>query len=98
MIRCTVVFALPDREWEWALDLHEGDTVAAALSRAQQLAESEADAPVIAWATATVGIHGEVRPRATVLVDGDRVEIYRSLQVDPKESRRDRARRLRTRG
>ncbi|AGF49043.1 RnfH family protein [Candidatus Kinetoplastidibacterium galati] len=35
-----------------------------------------------------VGIFGKIKPIETVLSDGDRVEIYRSLLNDPKKSRR----------
>jgi uncharacterized protein len=37
-----------------------------------------------------VGIWGRVQPADTVLRDHDRVEVYRPLQVDPKEARRQR--------
>jgi putative ubiquitin-RnfH superfamily antitoxin RatB of RatAB toxin-antitoxin module len=36
-------------------------------------------------------IHGERATGATLLRDGDRVELLRPLQVDPKEARRRRA-------
>ncbi len=36
------------------------------------------------------GIWGKLRPRATVLADGDRVELYQPLKVDPKKARRER--------
>lgn len=98
MMRCSVVFALPDREWEWEVELQDGATIAAAMELARQAADSSNNAPDVPWLTANVGIYGEVRSRETNLSDGDRVEIYRPLQVDPKESRRDRARRIRTRG
>jgi uncharacterized protein len=39
-----------------------------------------------------VGIWGRVRPPDWPLRDHDRVEIYRPLQVDPKEARRQRYR------
>ena len=39
-----------------------------------------------------VGIFGKRVDPATRLSDGDRVEIYRPLAVDPKERRRSRAR------
>jgi putative ubiquitin-RnfH superfamily antitoxin RatB of RatAB toxin-antitoxin module len=35
-----------------------------------------------------VGIWGRVQPLQTALRDLDRVELYRALQVDPKEARR----------
>ena len=42
-----------------------------------------------------VGIWGRACALETRLADGDRVEIYRPLAVDPKEARRLRARRRR---
>lgn len=35
-----------------------------------------------------VGIFGKIKPIDTILDDGDRIEIYRSLSSDPKKSRR----------
>ena len=40
----------------------------------------------------SLGIFGSQTRADAVLKDGDRVEIYRPLQVDPKEARRRRAR------
>lgn len=42
-----------------------------------------------AWST-PVGIWGRHMPHDTSLRDGDRVEMYRSLRVDPKVARRER--------
>jgi putative ubiquitin-RnfH superfamily antitoxin RatB of RatAB toxin-antitoxin module len=39
----------------------------------------------------TLGVWGHRLPGDTVLADGDRVEIYRPLQIDPKDARRHRA-------
>ena len=39
-----------------------------------------------------IGIFGEPVTPETRLADGDRVEVYRPLEVDPKEARRQRAR------
>jgi len=39
------------------------------------------------------GVWSKVRPHHTVLCEGDRVEVYRPLTVDPKEARRLRCRR-----
>ena len=39
-----------------------------------------------------VGVFGKRVAPTTLLADGDRVEIYRPLSVDPKERRRERAR------
>lgn len=48
-----------------------------------------------AFGSAAAGIWGRVVPADTPLRDGDRVELYRPLLVDPKEARRLRARRQR---
>lgn len=40
----------------------------------------------------TVGIWGRKMPSDTVVRNGDRIEVYRGLTVDPKEARRQRYR------
>ena len=40
-----------------------------------------------------LAVHGVAATPATVLHDGDRVELLRGLQVDPKQARRLRAQR-----
>ncbi|MEP7058736.1 MAG: RnfH family protein [Caldimonas sp.] len=42
-----------------------------------------------------VGVWGRVQPLDAPLAPGDRVEIYRPLQIDPKDSRRRRQRQQR---
>ena len=37
-----------------------------------------------------VGIFSQLCDLETVVIDGDRIEIYRPLQADPKEARRRR--------
>ncbi len=48
--------------------------------------------PEIDLAHDPVGIFGEVVRLTDVVRDGDRIEIYRALRVDPKMARRLRAR------
>jgi putative ubiquitin-RnfH superfamily antitoxin RatB of RatAB toxin-antitoxin module len=86
MKRCTVAFATPERQWLWQLSLSDDATVADALREARAQA-TEGDVP---W-DADVGIFGELCDRSAVPRDGDRIEIYRPLKLDPKESRRERA-------
>jgi len=45
----------------------------------------------VPWDSAPVGIFGELRSRADVPQDGDRIELYRPLRQDPRERRRERA-------
>ena len=47
--------------------------------------------PEVDLSTYRVGIYGKLKSLDTVLRDRDRVEIYRPLQADPKDSRRKRA-------
>jgi hypothetical protein len=51
--------------------------------------------PELSVGEPSVGIWGRVCPLDTGLSDGDRVELYRPLAMDPNEARRLRARRLR---
>jgi uncharacterized protein len=87
MKRCSVVFATPGRQWIWPVEMPDDGTVADAL----QLARSQAGDLSVPW-DADVGIFGELCERAAVPREGDRIEIYRPLRLDPKESRRARAR------
>ncbi|MCZ2495333.1 RnfH family protein [Xylophilus sp. Kf1] len=47
---------------------------------------------------ADAGIWGRAVPPHTPLADGDRVEVYRALRVDPKTARRERFRQQGKRG
>jgi len=79
-LRVEVVQARPDRAEVVELRLPDGATVRDALA-ASGLNGSQA------------GIFGRRVTMDTRLADGDRVEIYRPLRLDPKEARRRRARR-----
>lgn len=82
-----VVFALPDRYCVERATLPRGATVADALAA---VAGREPFA-MLDLARMPVGVYGELVERGKVLDDGDRVELYRPLQVDPREARRRRA-------
>src|SRR5882672_10871147 len=87
MKKCTVAFATADQQWLWQLLLPDDATVADALAEARVRSADGA----VPW-DADVGIFGELCDRRAVPRDGDRIEIYRPLRLDPKESRRERAR------
>ncbi|MDQ6681115.1 MAG: RnfH family protein [Pseudomonadota bacterium] len=74
---------------EVAITVPAGATLADAL----HLSQMQQRHPQIDLASQPVGIWGALRPLDAVLRDGDRVEIYRPLQVDPMEARRARQRR-----
>lgn len=92
-IRVQVCHALPDSVWLRELTLPAGATVAQALEASGYARDFPgADA----WAQG-VGVYGRLVSPETALADGDRVEIYRALRFDPKESRRRRVEHRRAR-
>jgi len=85
-VRIQVVYALPHGEDAVELELESGATAADAIS-ASGLAQRH---PEIDLAHQRIGVYGRVvEPHAT-LRDGDRVELYRPLGMNPKEARRRR--------
>ena len=85
--RVEVVYALPHREDAAFVDLARARTALAAV-RASGLLERH---PEIDLRRCKLGIYGKVVDPDAPLADGDRVEIYRPLALDPKEARRRRA-------
>lgn len=79
-----VVFARPERQALIRLELPPGATVAQAIE-ASGLAGRFPDEAI---ETCEVGIWGRIVDRNRALGDGDRVEIYRPLLIDPRETRR----------
>ena len=84
-MRVEVVYALPAAHDATTVELPAGATVADALA-ASGIARRH---PGIRLTD--LGIFGRRVNADTVLGDGDRLEIYRPLALDPKEARRRRA-------
>ena len=84
-IRVEVVYADASRQIMRSVELAAGATVEDAIRAAQILDLAPAD-----FAPARVGIFGRIVARSAVLREGDRVELYRPLKIDPKEARRRR--------
>ena len=100
MIAVEVVYALPERQRVIALEVEDDCTVLAAAQRsgiAQAFDEIDGIGGEIDWSTAVLGIFGKVieQPAQALLRNGDRIEIYRPLLIDPKAVRRQRAKRQR---
>ena len=86
-MRVTVLYSPAPREvLEWDVGVDPGDTVAQAIERSG-LAQAR---PALDWRGASVGVWGRKAGLDAVLRDGDRIEVYRPLQVDPKLARRER--------
>jgi len=83
-LRVEVVYCpAPGLSERVALDLPEGACLQDALQASGLCARHALDAAAL-----KAGIWGRVQPPQTLLRDQDRVELYRSLRVDPKEARR----------
>lgn len=78
----------PERVDHVALQMPAGATVNDALRESGLLLRH----PEIDLALHKVGVWGKLRPLDHALREGDRVEVYRPLKVDPKEARRQRYR------
>jgi putative ubiquitin-RnfH superfamily antitoxin RatB of RatAB toxin-antitoxin module len=85
---CEVAVDLPEGPRLCTLQLAATADIDAALQAARLLIEAQG----IDWQSAPVGIWGQLKARDTVPADGDRIELYRPLRVDPRQRRRERAR------
>jgi hypothetical protein len=84
-----VVFALPLDQDCSVVELPDGASVRDAIARSGVAARH----PGIDLSACRVGVWGRRAGLDDRVQDRDRVEIYRPLQADPKQSRRQRARR-----
>jgi putative ubiquitin-RnfH superfamily antitoxin RatB of RatAB toxin-antitoxin module len=87
LISVEVAYALPDEQVILYLDTPTDSTVEEVIKRSGIL-ESY---PQIDLSTDKVGIFGKMCKLTSTLRDKDRIEIYRKLIADPKESRRQKA-------
>ena len=91
MLNVTVVYALPQRLFQEALELCPGARVRDALAQSGVLEAF----PDIDVESVPLGIFSRRVELDTPLADGDRVEIYRPLKLTPTDARRLRAERRR---
>lgn len=89
MINVEVAFALPDEQKIIALRVEEDCTAYEAVIKSKIVEHF----PQIDPETMPMGIFGKAirDPKTEVLKDGQRVEIYRPLLIDPKKARANRA-------
>jgi uncharacterized protein len=80
-VKITLMRAWPDRHELLGLEVAESATVADALREAGWEVAPDA----------SVGVWGKAHSLTRALREGDRVELYRPLQADPKTARRKRA-------
>ncbi|MES2105129.1 MAG: RnfH family protein [Pseudomonadota bacterium] len=86
-IKVQVCYATEHEMTVLDLQVPAGATLSEAVTRSGILQKH----PEIDIAVAKFGIYGKLKSADSALHEGDRVEIYRPLIADPKESRRRRA-------
>ncbi len=84
MIRVELVKAWPQRHASTAIELADGACAGDALAAADWMLDAE---------FVGLAVFGQAATPATALHDGDRIELLRVLQLDPKQARRLRAER-----
>ena len=88
-VQVTVLYSPAPREVvEWPLTLLPGATVETAL----QQSGLRAAFPEVTLSQAAVGVWGRKASLGAPVRNGDRIEVYRELLVDPKLARRERFR------
>jgi len=86
-IRVEVAYARPDTAFCIPVDLPAGTSAAEAIRESGLLEQC----PEIDLDVNRIGIFARLCSPDDPVSDGDRLEVYRPLQVDPKEARRRRA-------
>ena len=87
MISIEVVYAIPQKQEIFSLNVPEGSTVRQAIEACGVLEKY----PEIDLAKNKLGVFAKLTKADTLLRNRDRVEIYRPLIADPKEVRKQRA-------
>lgn len=86
MIKVEVAYADVDKQVIYSVDAEESCTIEQAVKSSPLLLEF----PHIDLKKNKVGVFGVQKKLDDVLRDGDRVEVYRDLLIDPKQARLNR--------
>lgn len=86
-VRVQVCYALPGGVSLLTVDLDQGQTLEQAIRASGVLTRH----PEIDLGALKIGVFGKLRQLSDLARAGDRIEIYRPLIADPKDSRRRRA-------
>ena len=96
-MKCSFAVALPSWQGELPITLKPHATVDDLLRDAKPVLARQLESAGRSaldeawWQAAPVGVFGERCDRSRILTEGDRVEMYLPLKVDPKAARRQRA-------
>ncbi len=88
MIKVEVAYALPEKQRIEKLSVAKGTTALEAVKQANMGRFFDSSPDLM---TAKIGVFGQLVQATYELSEGERVEIYRELLVDPKAVRRARA-------
>ena len=83
-ITIEIVFASPTKQRLLTCNVSVGTTVGEAIDGASL----ETEFPDVDFSSAPIGVWGHEVDRDHVVRDGDRIEIYRKLELEPREARR----------
>lgn len=89
LVKVEVAYALPEKQRVIAVDVEEGTSVADAARQSG----IERDFPELDFTRVKFGIFGKAvrNAESEAAKEGDRIEIYRPLLIDPKQARANRA-------
>lgn len=87
LLNIEVAYAEPGKQSLLAFQIACGTTARQAVLQSALPTEF----PHVDFAAAPIGIFGKKVKDSTPLREGDRVEVYRALLIDPKENRRRKA-------
>ena len=86
-LRVEVAYARPDEQSIFSLEVPPETTIEQTIRQSGILEHYQE----ICLENQDVGVFGKLKRLSDTLRNGDRVEIYRPLKADPKQSRRKRA-------
>lgn len=87
IISVEVAYAKPEQQKIITVSIEQGSTIETVIDRSGIIELF----PEIDLTKQKVGIFGQVKKLTEIVQQGDRIEIYRALLIDPKEARRKRA-------
>lgn len=91
LVKIEVAYAIPEKSWLIELQVPTGTSVEEAIVQSGLLEQC----PDIDLAVQKTGIFGKIQKPDAPVKEGDRIEVYRPLKIDPKEARRLRAKKNR---
>ena len=83
-VKVELVFATPEKQVLREFDVPIGSSVADVIAHGRL----EREFPGMSLDDAQAGIWGQPVGRDRIVREGDRIELYRPLEIDPREARR----------